>query len=544
MGTGIREIIAFSWHGRRIRHRLACALTVGLFAVLAEAACAVTPESPEVRKLVDAAVGFLEKNTDERLGGRCLVGLVFLKENRPDHPRVQEALEDCRRQMAANPPDTVLDVYSNGLAVIFLCELSPQKYAREIEWYLRRMKSRQMDHGGWGYHEYATGDTSQTQFATLCYWEALRRGFDVDGASIEKVADWLMKTQDPDGCWGYQGRITESTMLVEQTEKNCSMLAAGLGSAYICADLLGASPTSPSGSEVAPAVPPALRPIGGDAAQGSRRKFRPQKLNTANLVKSIDQAQKWMKENYAINIGGKCYYYLYALERYKSFQEMFERSVEPSPKWYSDGYEFLAKDQKPDGSWYGYCGAPCDTAFATLFLLRSMQRSIGIDLGEGALLSGRGLPSNLSRAKLRNGQLIVEQVHTKVDALLSMLDNDEGVLDELARDPSQLIVDKVDAAGARRLRQLVRGGEPEVRVLAVRALGRTGNLDYVPTLLYALSDPDRRVVLEAREGLKFISRNFQGYGPPDDFTEPQRFQAADAWRNWYKSLRPTAVLEP
>ena len=30
----------------------------------------------------------------------------------------------------------ILDVYSNGLAIIFLCELVPQKYAREIEWFL------------------------------------------------------------------------------------------------------------------------------------------------------------------------------------------------------------------------------------------------------------------------------------------------------------------------------------------------------------------------------------------------------------------------
>src|SRR5688500_84547 len=66
---------------------------------------AVTPDSPEVQKLVDGAVGYLEKNTDERLGAKCLIGLVFVKLNRPDHPRVREALDECRKQMAANPPD-------------------------------------------------------------------------------------------------------------------------------------------------------------------------------------------------------------------------------------------------------------------------------------------------------------------------------------------------------------------------------------------------------------------------------------------------------
>ena len=81
------------------------------------------------------------------------------------------------------PSDSPLDVYSNGLAVIFLCELAPHKYAREIEWYLDRLKKRQKDHGGWGYNELPTGDTSQTQYGTLSYWEANRRGFSVDGTS-------------------------------------------------------------------------------------------------------------------------------------------------------------------------------------------------------------------------------------------------------------------------------------------------------------------------------------------------------------------------
>ena len=91
--------------------------------------------------------------------------------------------------------------------------------------------------------------------------------------------------------------------------------------------------------------------------------------------------------------------------------------------------------------------------------------------------------------------------------------------------------------------QLVRGGEPAVRLLAVRALGRTGNLDYVPTLIYALTDPDRDVVLEARDALEFVSRRFDGFGPPDGFTEKQRFDAAEAWKNWYRALRPGAMPE-
>jgi Prenyltransferase and squalene oxidase repeat len=539
-------------HRLRPRRRAAVAALASaaglVFSVtIAIEAAAFTPDSPEVKKRIASALAYLEKNGDERLGGKCLIGLTFHKANRRDHPRVAEALEACRKEMKANPPDTALDVYSNGLAIIFLCELSEKEHAKEIEWYLERMKARQKPFGGWGYVDLRTGDTSQTQYAALSYWEAHRRGFDVAGASVEKLADWLMRTQGPDGCWGYQGKVSTTGQPIPQEETNCSMLAAGLGCVYICADLFGAKPTganSESEEAEANAVPSALRRV-EEPEERKIRAIRPQQINVSQLLATMGRAHDWMKENYKIDIGPKRYYYLYGLERYKSFQEAAEGTVELEPAWYNDGYKFLAEDQAADGSWRGYCGAECDTAFATLFLLRSAQKSLRARLGEGTLLAGRGLPANLERAKLRNGQLIVEQINTKVDELLSMLDEgDTGVLDELARNPGQLVVDEVDSQSARRLQQMVRGGEPDLRLLAVRALGRTGNLDYVPSLLYGLTDPDPRIVLEARDGLRFVSRNFQGYGPPDDFTEQQRYEALDAWKKWYQSLRPTAVLEP
>jgi hypothetical protein len=526
---------------------LCAAALAGAFLCAKPAAAGVTPESPEVIKVVNSALTFLESHGHDRLGGKCLIGLAFVKSGRPDQARVKEAIDACVKTTKDNPPDAELDMYSNGLAIIFLCEVSAEKYRHEIEWYLGRLKARQKSFGGWGYHDLQSGDTSQSQYGALSYWEANRRGFSLDGASIENFANWLLKTQGPDGCWGYQGQIAPDDTLIPQNETTCSMLAAGLGSLYICADLFGMHPkvtkeaTAGAGEE---ALPSALRPVDESGHSGGPKEFHPAKISQAKIVATITRAHDWMAKNYKIDIGEKRYYYLYGLERYKSFQESFEGSEDKSPQWYNDGYEFLAKTQNADGSWAGYCQAECDTAFSILFLLRSTQKSIHAKLGEGMLLAGRGLPTNLNRAKLRNGELIVDQVHTKVDELLSLIDDgDDGQLDDLARDPSQLVVDNVDEKSARRLQQLVRGGVAPVRMLAVRALGRTGNLDYVPSLLYALTDPDRHIVIEARNELRFISRNFDGIGPPDDFTEQQRFEAIEAWKKWYLSIRPDAVLD-
>src|SRR5207245_2026570 len=147
---------------------------------------------------------YLESNTDTRLGGKCLIGLAFVKAGKGNHRRVQEAVEACLKEMQANNGESGLDTYSNGLAIIFLCEYSPKKYSRQIEYFLGRMKARQKPHGGWGYAGNSSGDTSQTQYGALSYWEAHRHGFNLDGSSVENLANWLMHTQGPEGCWGYQ----------------------------------------------------------------------------------------------------------------------------------------------------------------------------------------------------------------------------------------------------------------------------------------------------------------------------------------------------
>src|SRR5205085_170474 len=171
---------------------------------------------------------------------------------------------------------------------------------------------------------------------------------------------------------------------IPQNETSCSLLAAGLGSTYICADLFGLRPSTGTTKAEAPPVntlPPALRRVDESGQVDQPKKVHAQRTSPAKLFHAIDRANSWMEKNYKIDIGPKCFYFLYGLERYKSFQEMFDGSENKSPQWYNDGYEFLAAHQGPDGSWNGYCGAECDTAFATLLLLRSTQKNICENLG-------------------------------------------------------------------------------------------------------------------------------------------------------------------
>ena len=132
----------------RTRVQLSSFLPVVIF--FCAPAWGVTPESPEVRKLIDEGKAYLEQNTEEKLGGKCLIALVFLKEGAPlSHPRIQEALEACKAQSSQDILRA--SVYSNGLAIIFLAELEKGKNRDLIQRYATVMANRQKSHGGWGY---------------------------------------------------------------------------------------------------------------------------------------------------------------------------------------------------------------------------------------------------------------------------------------------------------------------------------------------------------------------------------------------------------
>ncbi|MCA9261481.1 MAG: HEAT repeat domain-containing protein, partial [Planctomycetales bacterium] len=273
-------------------------------------------------------------------------------------------------------------------------------------------------------------------------------------------------------------------------------------------------------------------------------------VDRGRLRSAISSGQSWLDANFSVDNHDRypCYF-LYALERYKSFEEFIQGTADPEPQWYQSGYEFLRSRQKADGHWEftgEWSQDACATSFAVLFLLRSTQQSIRASLGQGTLVGGRGLPRDLSRVRLSGGKLVVEQKPTEVDKLLDMLgDDDSQALESLIDNPAALRVEDVRPEDARRLQQIVRSGSPEARLLAVRALAKMRSLDYAPTLIYALTDPDRRIVREARDGLRLVSRRFNGFGLEDNFKDDgQRELAIDLWKKWYRTVRPDAPPLP
>lgn len=523
------------------------ATALGLLLWPGQSTLGLTPESPEVQKAVAKAVSFLESDTvnDTRLGARALIGLTLLKYGAsPDHPKIAQAAQAIKNTVnVADPASLKIDIYSTGLSIIFLVTLDPSKYSSEIVALLRYLESVQKPHGGWGYADKETGDTSMTQYGALSSWEATQAGFAVPPEIVERVADWLLKTQDPNGGFGYQGTVADDyDKPVKQSGVKLSMTAAALGSIYICGELLGM--VQPVRED--PDLPPGLKKV---KKQEPKEEGWKSNIDVKVVREVQSRGNRWMRANYQIDPEQWTHYYLYALERYWSFREAAEGKVDAEMKWYNDGARYLIRTQADNGSWKSNAGEVPDTAFGTLFLLRSMKKSIekARNYGSGTLVGGRGLPKDTGAVRIRQGRVVTTAQLNTLEDVLEAIDDPENsdfsqaveTLSELPPETGKALLSK----HAQKLRELAGGNSPEARIAAIRALAKTGNLDHVPILIDALKDPDGAVMGEARAGLERLSRRFQGFGPSDRPGEEERRKAIEAWKQWYLTIRPDAEFE-
>ena len=550
-------------HGRIVVLAYGIGLAGIFLAATADKALALTPNSPEVKAAVDKGVAFLlsAEANDARVGGEALHGYALLCFGGVDHSHIKitSAAEKIHQALKDRDPaklDGELDIYSTGLAIIFLIEHDPEGHRGDIEYLLSYLRARQKKHGGWGYPDKPDGDTSMTQYGVLSSWTAKEAGFKIPQESIENVAGWLMKTQDPSGAFGYQGVIGKGNELVGQIPPlEPSMTAAGSGSLYICAYFLGLIQEKEKDDD----LPSALREV-----KGKEVKERIKTKLDARAVRDTEaRAKEWMKKNKWLDANAPlgdlkqwAHYYLYALERCMSFRYLYDHTpeaVQAEPDWYNSGAEFLIKTQGKDGSWSNQAdvaGPVPDTSFAILFLIRNTQKQILkiLRYGEGTMIVGRGIPKNTDKIELEHGNIVAKPLRGPGEELLKRLENPDGrEFDNSVELLAQLPADEVEKLKAKygdKIRKLVGSKSPEARLAAVQTLAKEGrNLDNVETLIYALTDPDYRVVRAANDGLLRIRRVPTTVVLPENFSDEDRRLLVEKWKAWYQMIRPSAEVK-
>jgi len=240
---------------------------------------------------------------------------------------------------------------------------------------------------------------------------------------------------------------------------------------------------------------------------------------------------------------------LYTMERYESLLEVaYGRTANNSPDWYNQGVEDLRAIQSEEGAWgltdKDKTKSENSTAFAILFLIRSTQRAIAAS-SAGTLGGGQGLPKDTTDIKVSGTKISGRSVAAAVGDMLDLLEDDGGDLEgksipddlQLADDP------KERRAQLDRLERLVRGSQSwQARRVAARLLGKSEEMRVVPALIFAISDPDKSVRRFARDGLRFISRKFDGHGLADDPTDGEVKEVQGKWRQWYLRVNPKHVF--
>ncbi|WP_231741660.1 prenyltransferase/squalene oxidase repeat-containing protein [Stieleria varia] len=515
---------------------------------------AYTPEDPVVKKMVTEGIKYLEASTGKvtDLGEQTVVAYAHFKvEHDETNPVVVQGIAAAMKiiDAASSHADRHKLNYEAAVATLLLASISVDKYRPQLTALQHYFDEVQLANGPWTYHGEQLGDVSQTQYGILAIWTLDRYGFPLKYDRVAETAKWLMRVQDSSGPWPYMGKDPGSGQLLRQERTDMSMALAGGSSLLIAGDALRIwGDTTNDEDPGIVGLPEAVKLFIEDANKDRRKKTN---LTKEPIMRSIGFMEQWRQGQKYQRTGLDWYYYqIYTMERYESFVEIaLGKEKDQSPAWYNKGVDELRKYQDPaTGGWTdrSKTTGPVSTAFAILFLIRSTQKAIFTAAGGGASGGKGGFGTDMKNVKLVNGQVVQKVPAQAVNDLLDMLDKDgSDKFDSMAMaENAKLPTDPVArAAQLDRLERLVRGSDKwQARRVAARLLGTSDELRVVPALIFALSDPDLKVRQFARDGLRFISRKFEGYGMPDKPTEPQLRAAQKKWRDWYRTMNPGYVF--
>jgi hypothetical protein len=538
------------------------------------------PKSARVKAIVEKGVSFLEGNLKglnqmQTMGGPVIVGLAIYKYHDvygvaggKNHPKVVKAKANAveiSRTTATAAYSNEGKYYELGVAAVLLLEIAPEAYRPQIAVLIKAIEAGQKKNGSWGYPHDEIGDTSVSQFCILALWTAKNRGFTIKTEMIANACNWLLRTQDPVGIWGYRGvndpgigQFRRMSQARDEASKvnhlgAHSVAAAGLGSLYITAGLLQFVNQQPEPPKKNSDVNSALQVKKTDA---QNLKPLTDAVPDGFLRGALNAGDVWFNSNFNSFFREELprwpFYFLYTYERYRTFKELAEKvPFNDAPPWYVTGTNYLAGKQQADGSFFGGSptgGPAMDTCFAMFFLMRSTLKSVQNLSRDTTFVSLGELPEDAANARIVDGKIVTTQLGGDITTILSMLEDPNAPqFKDMKAIPAVLelsLDEKERQAQIERLKTLISQGNPQARRIAIRQFARERGLDAVPTLLYALSDPDETATREARNALRFISRRLNGFGMPDVPAPAEKAEAIEKWRNWYLQVRPEAELEP
>ena len=511
-----------------------------------------TPDHPAVQEMVNRGMNFLANEptaVDE--GETILVGYCAYKVNGDPNDKlvkagVAAALKLSQSLSSSTNRGGEQSMYVIALAAMILPSVDVDAYGGPTKQIRDFMLSVQKQNGGFGYltgSNAVFGDISQTQYVMLSFWTMNQLGIEVPADAVAATANFLLASQENTGGWPYQYKSPGVT----QMPPSNSLTAAGLSALLIGGDLLGLYRSKQQeNQEEEGIIPLAFRRI---LSEAQRPKLN---FDKSRVDASSKRSEAWFAANPYTRDVNFHYYYVYSRERYESFLEITKGKQSKSPDWYNDGVRMLMDAQDDKGAWGAkgevstFLRPPVATAFAILFLIRSTQKAIG-DLSE-ALNKGIGeLPDDVTSIATSGGKIVNKNSATSIDEALKMLEDDSKADGEDALAPEKMLLatdPKQRQEQINRFVRLLNAKDYKARQVAAKMLGRGDSLDVVPSLIYALTDPDPRVPFYAEQSLRLISRQLDTYHLPkkEKISDQDKSRAAAQWKKWFLGLRPDYVF--
>jgi len=502
---------------------------------------------PRYDAAVAKGVSFLTSTAKVAEREQTLVAYALLKAGlETSQPLVAEGIRVARERAGGGKYTGYDHIYLAGVDAMLLVDSDEDAYFKELQTLAQYVESAQRADGSWSDTPRAHGDVSMTQYGVLALWAAQRARCKVSPDCLDRAADWLMKSGNSDGGWGYRPGTNEGPGKGASTH---NMTLAAAGSIAVVRTLLHGPKKAIAKAKEAPkfgVLEKVETEVEKAAASGSSFPGYNPRTSAGSLDDRVQRAFGWNQARFSpVSKAEHKIYFYYALERAAALGDAPDG-------WYTTYGDGLLTLQGPDGGFSTFSGPAVGTSLAVLYFMRSTQQIIDKQYGTGIQAGGRGLDDLFGQKEKKKKEMgpLDELLAELEKADLSSLDNinTDEIVQKVQFGSKEELIGQVD-----NLKLLLKSKDATLRQTAYFALGRTGDFSLIPEMLKGLRDPSLDVNVEALMALRYIARKPNGFGLPLDpltggaiKSDEQKLLRANNWRSktykvwgdWYRNVRP------
>jgi len=382
---------------------------------------------PRFDAAVDRGLAYLRTQQPQgRHGGeQILAAYAFYKcgVSKAD-PVIAEALATSAGRSAGatyQPISSYDHIYGAGVDAMLLADIDKDAYRTHLQTIANYVVATQRANGSWSDNATNPGDISMTQYAVLALWACQRAGAQIPPETVDRAADFLMRSGNGDGGWAYRPGTNEGP---GQGSSTHNMTMAGAGSLGVCRLMLhGSRKTVKPDAEKKELAFGALEKVEEEVEVGEVKPAFPDysaAQAAGALDARVDRAFAWNLSNFqpVSRVEHNLYFY-YCIERAAAVGDLGKINGQDWFMVYGDGLLTL---QGQDGSFQTHSGPVAGTSLALLYYMRSTDQILKTLYGKGQLRADKGNPF---------GDKKKQKEPSELDLLLSSMENiDFTTLDE------------------------------------------------------------------------------------------------------------------